>query len=75
MVVVGFQDALHRISVCYGNDDTGTFSDDQSSCHVSVCRFFFILSVMFTSLCSLIPCILQSGFVTHFELSLRWAWT
>uniref|UniRef100_A0A8B9LD28 Sentrin-specific protease 6 n=1 Tax=Astyanax mexicanus TaxID=7994 RepID=A0A8B9LD28_ASTMX len=28
-----YTDALRRISVCYGNDDTGTFSDDQSSCH------------------------------------------
>ncbi|KAI4888437.1 hypothetical protein NFI96_012616 [Prochilodus magdalenae] len=28
-----YTNALHRISVCYGNDDTGTFSDDQSSCH------------------------------------------
>ncbi|XP_036438246.1 sentrin-specific protease 6 isoform X1 [Colossoma macropomum] len=28
-----YTDALHRISVCYSTDDTGTFSDDQSSCH------------------------------------------
>ncbi|XP_072534750.1 sentrin-specific protease 6 isoform X2 [Salminus brasiliensis] len=28
-----YTDALHRISVCYGNDEPGTFSDDQSSCH------------------------------------------
>ncbi|XP_066532913.1 sentrin-specific protease 6 isoform X2 [Hoplias malabaricus] len=28
-----YTDALHRISMCYGTEDTGTFSDDQSSCH------------------------------------------
>lgn len=38
--LTGFAGELHRISVCYGSgkgdEDTYTFSDDQSSCQVTL---------------------------------------